>query len=433
MKNLITIILLLLAFSNASAQFEILNTNTTLGIGKIIKMGSTLILSGYNYSVKTTDTGKTFIPLILPTLPNYNNTFIDVNDKLFLTSFRFTPGNYHLQFFCSNDTGLSWQLRFDTIAANFGHQVTIMSDSLHGVMASLSTYNGIGNYSLRTQDGGYTWIQDTLNFDYHTGTKIQDSCILLGGAFVGPIAFSRDYGLTWRYGGLNGGSGSTSVSHTKLVNKDTIYAIGQYTSGGTPFMYSFDGLVTQVLNSFYDQTSFAYNGLDVLSKDEIYSCGKATFDGGLSANATIMKTTNLGVSWELINTTIPLAFDEYLFDILFLNDSIAHIAGSNGLLLKWNKNSLITSIVHVNQAINNLSIYPNPANDFITIKYIPNATNMVDITIQDELGRTISEKKLLAKQGSNPFIWDISNLASGLYFVTINEKGQQTNRKFIKQ
>jgi len=74
---------------------------------------------------------------------------------------------------------------------------------------------------------------------------------------------------------------------------------------------------------------------------------------------------------------------------------------------------------------NNLSIYPNPASDFITIKL--NNSDKEKIQIYDIMGRLVKEVSI-----SNNQKLDISKLSSGVYFVRLNNNKSSTH-KFIKQ
>jgi photosystem II stability/assembly factor-like uncharacterized protein len=427
MKKLIFFIVTLLLTQSSKAQFEILNTNTTAGIGQILIKDSYILLAGHNYAVKTYDTGKTFIDMILPTQPNYFNIFNKVGNKLFLTSTSASISNENIQFFVSDDDGDTWTLRYDTTSSNFHLTASVMSDSLHGVMTSLSSnFNG-GQNTLRTEDGGYTWMKDSMTIYTNIGTSVDDSCILLGGSFYGGVRFSTDYGINWESGGIGS---NASVYAVYAANIDTVYALGNGFST-TYLLHSFNGMNTFITNQAISlQTPFDAFGLAVLSKNEIYSCGRTN---GFANTGTIMKTINLGVSWEVYNTGISVGMDGMLGTIVFINDSIALISGSDGLLLKWNKYNLITSVIHSNKPLVQLLLSPNPASDAVTINYITNDASKVDIIITDVFGRTLLTRKLEARQGSNPFIINISSLASGIYLASIVDNGKLATVKFVKQ
>jgi hypothetical protein len=74
---------------------------------------------------------------------------------------------------------------------------------------------------------------------------------------------------------------------------------------------------------------------------------------------------------------------------------------------------------------NNISIYPNPSSDYITIlaKNIP----IKNIKIIDLTGKLIYENTFIEKV-------NVSNLKTGMYVIQIESKdGKQTVHKFIKK
>ena len=76
---------------------------------------------------------------------------------------------------------------------------------------------------------------------------------------------------------------------------------------------------------------------------------------------------------------------------------------------------------------NQISIYPNPANEYLTINYKTNQKQ--DISVYSSLG------KLLAtyKNAENNFQVPVNHLANGLYFMKVqNESGKTATLKFVK-
>ena len=76
---------------------------------------------------------------------------------------------------------------------------------------------------------------------------------------------------------------------------------------------------------------------------------------------------------------------------------------------------------------NQISIYPNPANEYLTINYKDNQKQ--DISVYSSLG------KLLAtyKNAENNFQVPVNHLANGLYFMKVqNESGKTATLKFVK-
>jgi hypothetical protein len=74
-------------------------------------------------------------------------------------------------------------------------------------------------------------------------------------------------------------------------------------------------------------------------------------------------------------------------------------------------------------ATSNFEVYPNPANDFITV----NGITQSQVTILDITGKTVSSVNAMQQR------IDISLLAPGVYFVEATTARGIQQKKFIKQ
>ena len=73
------------------------------------------------------------------------------------------------------------------------------------------------------------------------------------------------------------------------------------------------------------------------------------------------------------------------------------------------------------------SLYPNPANDYITIDLNGTSSNY-QVAIFDMLGKKVYNTEI---EGTKQI--DVSSLAAGAYFVRLNSNSQATTIRFIKQ
>jgi len=74
---------------------------------------------------------------------------------------------------------------------------------------------------------------------------------------------------------------------------------------------------------------------------------------------------------------------------------------------------------------NQISVFPNPASDFVSIQGI---TSLALITISDITGKTVMNEYVIQNA-----ILDISNLDMGIYMMTVLENGGSTTKKVIVQ
>ena len=76
-----------------------------------------------------------------------------------------------------------------------------------------------------------------------------------------------------------------------------------------------------------------------------------------------------------------------------------------------------------------ISIYPNPANDFMTVSLGAESADATAIYVTNALGEMVLAEKVTS---SNTTL-NTSNLTSGIYFVKIESKNGSAIKKFIKQ
>jgi hypothetical protein len=76
-----------------------------------------------------------------------------------------------------------------------------------------------------------------------------------------------------------------------------------------------------------------------------------------------------------------------------------------------------------------ISIYPNPANDFMTVSLAAEPSDSSTIHIINTLGEIV----LTEKATSSNTTLNASNLQNGIYFVKVESKNSSAIKKFIKQ
>ena len=77
----------------------------------------------------------------------------------------------------------------------------------------------------------------------------------------------------------------------------------------------------------------------------------------------------------------------------------------------------------------NLKIFPNPTSSQINLSFEKNLDD-ASVKITSLLGQTVLEKQNLSGNNLN---FDVSDLASGMYIITVNNSGLVSNSKFIKE
>jgi hypothetical protein len=86
--------------------------------------------------------------------------------------------------------------------------------------------------------------------------------------------------------------------------------------------------------------------------------------------------------------------------------------------------------IGMNEITNNsYSLFPNPSNEKITVT-AASVLNKATIRIVNVVGQTIIEQ---TNQSGNSFTFDISKEKNGIYFIEINNEGNVSRLRFIKE
>lgn len=84
--------------------------------------------------------------------------------------------------------------------------------------------------------------------------------------------------------------------------------------------------------------------------------------------------------------------------------------------------------------LKDISLSPNPSKDFVTVSFSALKASTLDIRVTDALGRAVYNNTMKASEGANQFTVNTSELASGVYNMTLSsEDGVVTKRLSVIQ
>ena len=86
--------------------------------------------------------------------------------------------------------------------------------------------------------------------------------------------------------------------------------------------------------------------------------------------------------------------------------------------------------ISVNQLASTISLYPNPATNKVNIAVNDNAYDSIRIQVVNSLGQRLQSTESNG-QSTNNFSLDVSNLATGLYFINIEADGVKISKKLL--
>lgn len=76
---------------------------------------------------------------------------------------------------------------------------------------------------------------------------------------------------------------------------------------------------------------------------------------------------------------------------------------------------------------NNLIVYPNPADDFINLKFFNNEIQMVNISIMTSTGIMVKTQDFITDNGK--IVLNTSGIPSGSYIIKLKTSNMEVNHK----
>lgn len=81
--------------------------------------------------------------------------------------------------------------------------------------------------------------------------------------------------------------------------------------------------------------------------------------------------------------------------------------------------------------LNDLSIYPNPATNFLNVSFATDNSQNIDLKIVDMTGKVLYNEVINHNGGAEIYKVPVSNLASGIYFLHLNTPTGKSIQKFL--
>ncbi len=102
----------------------------------------------------------------------------------------------------------------------------------------------------------------------------------------------------------------------------------------------------------------------------------------------------------------------------------------NGIDTVWLSYKLINKTSEYPLFLNDIRLYPNPANEQLTVQFKSENLHKVKIELFDVVGKFLSAPMIYNENG---VVFNLNGIQDGVYFVRIFNKDQQKTFKFIKQ
>ncbi len=88
--------------------------------------------------------------------------------------------------------------------------------------------------------------------------------------------------------------------------------------------------------------------------------------------------------------------------------------------------------VNEDQNLNNITLYPNPVQDELSVEYTATSASELTVSIVDMAGKLIQAHRIQSNVGQNIIMMDTKELAAGKYTLLLQGNSGKTTLPFIK-
>lgn len=148
----------------------------------------------------------------------------------------------------------------------------------------------------------------------------------------------------------------------------------------------------------------------------------ASWTPASQADWTTVHMTNVTSTYWVNNFRYKFRFESDGGNNFYL-DNINIYAGSPN-------NDLVVGLTE-SELVEDLSVYPNPTDNELNVKFSVGSAQSMIFTITDISGKQIQSNVINANAGSNLVMMNTSDLASGMYFLKLNSGGAEQTLQFI--
>lgn len=398
-------------------------TDDASGLGAYLEVYTTT-----DYGQTWTRVPRTNIPYISVPPIGIVNRFAVSGNTIWAQVFDGLPEEGALQYiYRSKDKGLTWEaFRLATFTENATDIVFV--DELNGVV---NDYNGLVDplqRLYRTSDGGETWTEVAYSGTYTgasiahvpgTGTLVSSNSFLS----VGPkgTSYSTDLGNTWT---AIDEDPNLTLLHTEVGFFDATHGwTGQYLPGlalpGGMYKWDETNQLLPITLSYFSAAKTANSALLKWGTASEFNFSHFVIER--SANGKDFKEIGRILGTGSSSTAATYSYEDLQYE-----------KGMNYYRLKIvNKDGSFNYSKAENidfAAIPGVKVFPIPARDKIFIEGV-SSTSATVYTIVDINGKVV---RTVTASGSNYAI-NIANLATGTYYLQIQNGSFKTTQKFIKQ
>jgi len=300
------------------------------------------------------------------------------------------------------DGGINWAVS-DIDAGQDQGEITDLEfyDSDNGAL--ISQWEGI----YTTTDGGDSWTQASTNYLGGQDLAYADATTLFAVGGEQKIYKSTDGGDTWTFS-YSGPNSNMQWFNLGVYFFDVDNGIVTSEEGQT--FITTDGGDSWTLSTIAGQYGLM-NGAWMLDVNTIYVC---------ATPGEVFVTNNGGDTWTSDN---PQDFDPSYYKVKFTSNGTGFVCGSGatgGTILRK-----LPTVISVNEIpVSNLNIYPNPANDQITLSFDQKVSGNYTLNIISSIGKRVYSEEYSSLLGKNSIRIDLNHFSEGNYFISLERANE---------
>jgi len=248
------------------------------------------------------------------------------------------------------------------------------------------------------------------------------------GGWQGRATLMKFDGTAWVYVGMPGFS-EWDVANTSLAfspDGEPYVAYWDGASEGRATVMKFDGTVWATVGTAgFSAGATDFTSLAFSPDGEPYVAYSDVIN---SVKATVMKFD--GTAWATVGTAGFSAGDASYTSLAFSSDGEPYVAYNDmdpdtefrlATVMKF----AATTGINETAFENSVTVYPNPAYDFVTITEIPNGSTL---KVMDITGKTVYNAAVTYGQTTTI---STTGLVNGIYIIRIENSGTVANRKLV--
>ncbi len=392
--------LLLLNFTKAQWIAQTSGTTNVLNSVYFINSDTGYAVGGNGTILKTSNGGIAW--KMLSSGGTFNSVYFpDAN-----TGYAVGKGGYGGLIFKTINGGSTWTSLY------YGSQSLQSLNSVYFINSDTGYAVGYPGFIIKTTNGGRNWIYLINEGGYFYSVYFTDANTgYVAGGSLEPFIFRTANGFnTWISSNCVKHLRTWAFNSVYFPDANTGYAVG---GKGTIIKTSDGG---NSWDSLLSGTKYNLNSVYFINSDTGYAVGD---------NGTILKTSNGGTIWIVSSSGTT----NVLNSVYFINSDIGYAVGDGGTILKTN-NGGGTSIEENELTKTIFNIYPNPANNKITINNKDNLFKESQISILNMAGQQVISEQF---NSQNKIEMNVSSLVKGIYFVRIQTNSGIESKKLVIQ